>query len=166
MVCRFTEIVNIYVWQVSRSGLTRAAMAGEYNGEVLLFDITTHMAGEDPANYTTSDELEAFINSISYENYEPQAMFEYVPGTYVHKAPEDAEGQDSVEREHTITLNADHTGTLSFQDDVDILWSSTKLTSADGSSEFEYTIEGDALMLNMDGEWITFQKTESENAAQ
>ena len=161
MVCRFTEIVNIYVWQVPRSGLTRAAMAGEYNGEVLLFDITTHMAGEDPANYTTSDELEAFINSISYENYEPQAMFEYV-----HKAPEDAEGQDAVEREHTITLNADHTGTLSFQDDVDILWSSTKLTSADGSSEFEYTIEGDALMLNMDGEWITFQKTESENAAQ
>ena len=41
---------------------------------------------------------------------------------------------------------------------MDILWGSIELMAADGSFTYEYTIEGDSLMVNYDGQWLEFAK--------
>ena len=60
--------------------------------------------------------------------------------------------------EGTVVLNEDHTGVLKFQDDLDVIWQSTKMIVTSGDYEYEYTIEGDNLMLDYDGTWLTFIK--------
>ena len=77
-------------------------------------------------------------------------MYDYVPGTYAAENTDGAIGE--------IVLNEDHTGVMKMQDDVDILWGSNELMAADGSFSYEYTIEGDSLMVNYDGQWLTFNK--------
>ena len=131
------------------SGLAQTAIAGEYNGGTLLLENMTHLSGDDETDMAISDAMASVIDSITYKDFKPQTMYDYVPGTYVAVNDEDG---------GKIILNEDHTGVLSFQDDIDILWGSYELIAADGSFRYEYTIEGDSLMLNYDGMWLDFQK--------
>ncbi len=131
------------------SAPARTAIAGEYNGGVILIQNVMFYTGDEAADMTAQGALETIVDSITYEDFQPQTMYEYIPGTY--SAEQD--GADN-----SITLNEDHTGVLSFQDDADIIWSSNELMAADGSFTYEYTIEGDNLMVNYDGEWMTFTK--------
>lgn len=135
------------------SGLMQSAIAGEYNGGVLLYEITAHLSGDDAIDIPATDELSELLNSVKYENFEPQTMYDYIPGKYVQ------EGGD-----YSVTLNEDHTGVISLDKDIDVLWGSIELTAADGSGAREYTIEGDSLMLNNDGEWLTFIKEGAESS--
>ncbi len=127
----------------------RTAIAGEYNGGVLLLENTISLSGNEENDTAMSDALANIVDSITYENFEDQVMYEYVPGTYTAE-------QDGAS--YSITLNADHTGVIDFQDSVDIFWGSIELTAADNSFNYEYTIEGDSLMVNYDGNWLTFSK--------
>ncbi|SFG55913.1 hypothetical protein [Oribacterium sp. WCC10] len=137
------------------SGLNETVIAGEYNGGVLLFDITTHVEkGEDTS---VSDYISDIINSISYDDFKPQTMYEYVPGKYTMTYEDELDG-NKVSCEYSVTLNEDHTGILSIQDDIEVLWGSSEFIPTSGGDKIEYTIEGDNLMLNQDGEWITFTK--------
>ncbi len=131
------------------SGLSETVIAGEYNGGALLFDIVSHKGEDDEQNMMVSDELAGIIDSIVYDSFGEQSMYDYIPGTY-ERTEEEAV--------HSVILNGDHTGKLSFQDDIDILWGAYELIAADGSFHYEYTIEGTTLMLNYDGEWLEFEK--------
>ena len=141
------------------SGLSRTAIAGEYNGGTLLFDITAHVGGEDEErSIAVSDAIAELINSITYvDGFEPQEMYAYYPGVYTRIEEDELDGQ-KLTAEYSVTLNEDHTGTISIQDDVDVLWGSTELIRQDGSDRYEYDIEGNFLYLNEDGNWIEFVK--------
>ena len=132
------------------SAPARTAIAGEYNGGVLLLQYTAWLTGDNATDMKASGAMETIVDSLTYEDFQPQTMYDYVPGTYTAENTDDAIGE--------ITLNADHTGVMKMQDDVDILWGSIELMAADGSFTYEYTIEGDSLMVNYDGQWLTFNK--------
>lgn len=132
------------------SAPARTAIAGEYNGGVLLLQYSAWQTGDEEADTMASDAMATIVDSLTYEDFQPQTMYDYVPGTYAAENADDAIGE--------IVLNEDHTGVLKMQDDVDILWGSTELMATDGSFNYEYTIEGDSLMINYDGQWMTFNK--------
>ena len=146
-------------WRIYEDNdISRTAIAGEYNGGVLIMYSTMRLA--DGAGTTISDALAEIADSITYKSFEPQTMYSYVPGKYVMAYDEEIEDQ-VIHAEDVIILNEDHTGTLSFQDDVDIMWGSYELMCLwPNTGSYEYTIEGDSLMLNQDGMWLTFEKQE------
>ena len=131
------------------SSPSRTAIAGEYNGGVLLIQYAAWQTGDEEADMKASGAMETIVDSLTYKDFQPQTMYDYVPGTY------SAEQDGAI---NSITLNEDHTGVLSMQDDIDILWSSIELVAEDGSFRYEYTIEGDSLLVNYDGQWMTFNK--------
>ncbi len=133
------------------SGFSETLIGGEYNEGVLLFDIVSHNGNDEEQNITVSDHLAAVIDSIRYENFGPQTMYEYYPGTY-SRTDEDTGAV------YSVILNEDHTGRLAFQDNVDIIWGSYQITTTDGDNVYEYTIEGDNLMLDQDGLWLTYAR--------
>lgn len=136
------------------SGMTRTAIAGEYNGGVLLFDFLTHMGSDEGMNAAMNDTLAEVMNSITYEEFAPQQMYGYVPGTY--------RTADGAEEESSLTLNADHTGMLVTKDgDADILWGSIELIAADGSFRYEYDVEGENLYIRIGSDWIELQKDDA-----
>ena len=149
-------------WRILRtgeegSGLTRAAIAAEYNGGVLMYDITAHISGDDAIDMRVSDTLSEMINSVTFKNFGPQTMYDYVPGVYTYI---DERGEDETPVVRFLTLNGDHTGTLSLEEDIPVLWGSTELIAQDGSSRLEYTVEGENLYLDRDGEWTEYTKQE------
>ena len=138
----------------SKDDTGRTAIAGEYNDGVLLLEITSKLSGDEGKDMKMSDFLAETLDSVTYRDFWPQTMYEYVPGTY------SAEIDGFVS---TVTLFPDHTGHLRFQDDVDIIWTSTQFLSAEDGTEFyEYTVEGDSLLVSFDGEWVSFEKEKSE----
>ena len=144
-------------WGFWRTYQGNCLIAGEYNGGVILFEVNTHEGDSDEKAMTISDLLSEIIGSIKYDNFEAQTLFDYVPGTYTSAGTEEIGGENTA-YEHTITLNDDHTGKMVIQDEVNIIWSSNELISEDGSSAYEYTIEGNELLVNFDDEWVTFTK--------
>ena len=131
------------------SGPARTAIAAEYNGGTLLIQYAAYITGDDEADMAAGGAMETIVDSLAYEDFQPQTMFEYVPGTYT------AEQDGAV---YTVTLKEDHTGVLSFQDDVNITWSSIELTADDGSFTYQYTVEGDNIYIEYDGDWMEFAR--------
>lgn len=143
----------------SGSGLGVDYTAIEHNGGTLLISILHHKDTDDERNMDTSDAIEGLVNSIELVNHKHQQEMAYKVGTYVNEYQEEIEGEN-IKVTDTITLNEDHTGVMSFQDDIDIIWSSTELIERDGDNRYEYTVEGDTLLVNMfEGEdWVQFQR--------
>ena len=130
------------------SGLNQTAIAGEYNDGVLMFEITSHVSGDDGMDMAVSDTLSELINSITYNDFQSQTMYSYYPGTYRADVG-------------TLTLNADHTGTLNLTADTNIIWGSNYIQTTDGSARYDFTIEGDMLYLDYEGHFIEFAKSGS-----
>ena len=137
------------------SGLSENVFAGEYNGGVLMFDFTTHKAEDDSIDIPVSDALSAVIDSIKYEDFAPQTMYEDYPGVYKMEETEEIEGEEMT-YEYSITLNEDHSGVISIQDDINMMWGSNLLIGADFS--YDYSVDGDKLTVDMDGNQLTFTK--------
>ena len=137
------------------SGLSENVFAGEYNGGVLMFDFTTHKAEDDSIDIPVSDALSAVIDSIKYEDFGPQTMYENYPGVYKMEETEEIEGEEMT-YEYSITLNEDHSGVISIQDDINMMWGSNLLIGADFS--YDYSVDGDKLTVDMDGNQLTFTK--------
>ena len=135
------------------SGLSENVFAGEYNGGVLMFDFTTHKAEDDSIDIPVSDALSAVIDSIKYEDFAPQTMYEDYPGVYKMEETEEIEGEEMT-YEYSITLNEDHSGVISMQDDINMMWGSNLLIGADFS--YDYSVDGDKLTVDMDGNQLTF----------
>lgn len=119
--------------------------AFEYNGGVMLIEEILHISDDEEIDNTMFDALESIPASMQFKDFKPQSEYSYVPGTYK------GEGEEG-----TVVLNDDHTGVLKFQDDIDVIWESTKLVVTSGDYEYEYTIEGDNLLVNYDDTWLTF----------
>ncbi len=137
------------------SGLSENVFAGEYNGGVLMFDFTTHKAEDDSIDIPVSDALSAVIDSIKYEDFAPQTMYEDYPGVYKMEETEEIEGEEMT-YEYSITLNEDHSGVISMQDDINMMWGSNLLIGADFS--YDYSVDGDKLTVDMDGNQLTFTR--------
>ena len=136
-------------WRTFTDGdAVKCAIAGEYNGGVLLFEIASVLTGDEAADMAVSDTLAEIIDSVTYFDFGEQTMYAYIPGTYT------AAGEDGAE--YKVVLNADHTGTISFQDSVDILWGSIELFAPGASCA--YTVEGDNLYVELDGVWTEFAR--------
>ena len=129
------------------SGLNERAFAGEYNGGTLLFEYITHTGSDEEVNKPSQDALQALTDSITYEDFEDQEMFKDYPGVYVREFSEEIEGQEHT-FEESVTLNKDHSGEISIQDDLYVMWGKDKLIMADGS--YDYSLDGDTLTLTMD----------------
>ena len=127
------------------SGLSENVFAGEYNGGVLMFDF----------DIPVSDALSAVIDSIKYEDFAPQTMYENYPGVYKMEETEEIEGEEMT-YEYSITLNEDHSGVISIQDDINMMWGSNLLIGADFS--YDYSVDGDKLTVDMDGNQLTFTR--------
>lgn len=137
-------------WRVmnpQEDGLSRTAVAGEFNGGVLLLENVIRITGDDEKDYRVSGALEMVVDSLRYDRFDAQTMYDYIPGVYA------AEQDGAV---YSVELNEDHTGVLHFQDDVSFVWGSVQLTGED--FVYEYTIEGDVLMINYDGVWMQFDR--------
>ena len=134
----------------------------EHNGGTLLIAITVK-EGDEAAMMPVSDAIEGVVDSLVFTAHDPQQQFAYVPGTYQRTYTEEMEGQDMTITD-TIVLNEDHTGTLDFQDTIPITWSSIYLIDNNNSQQYEYTIEGDNLLVDQfnDGNWYTYERVAPE----
>ena len=147
------------------TGASKTAIAGEYNGGVLSFEVDFKPGSDEGMDMAVSDCLAGLIDSVTYEDFTQQTMYSYVPGTYVRDETDEIEGE-TVSYQYHVTLNEDHTGVISMQDDIDVLWGDHTLIRAEDPKEsWEYDIEGENLMLKLDDEWFTFVK-ESEESLQ
>ncbi len=147
----------LYPEEKDGSGLYRSAIAGEYNGGALVFEFVNHLSGDDETDMAVTAAFETVMDSVRYENFAPQTEFSYVPGTYVLSGEEEIEGK-AAETVYSVTLNEDHTGRLSLQDDADVLWSSNQLQPVGGGEPLQYDVEGDNLYLELGENWLAFQR--------
>ena len=132
----------------------RTAIAGEYNGGVLIFEFTSFRTGDDGIDMAQSDVLAEIVDSVAYEKFEAQSLYEGIAGEYY--AEEDEETGETC----TLSLKEDHTGVLHLQNDSRILWGSIRLTAANPADpSYEYTREGDTMLIKLDQEnWVPFRK--------
>jgi len=137
----------------------RTLTAIEHNGGSLLVDIVYAHEENDDLNMDKSDQISGTIDTLELVNHKPQEELAYRVGTYERKYKEEIEGEEQTVTD-TITLNEDHTGVMSFQDDINIIWTSTEIITESGDQRYEFTVEGDNLMINMNPgeEWLTFER--------
>lgn len=79
-----------------------------------------------------------------------------IAGTYTYSYTEEIEG-NVIEVEDSVVLNDNNTCEVSFQDTIPGVWSDGVIT-LDSGEEYEFTVDGDVLNLNMNGEIVSFTK--------
>lgn len=135
------------------SRLGQTAIAGEFNGGVLLFTVTSHMSGDEENDMAVSDAISGVIDSITYpDGFKDQTMYDYFPGTY-----NAAKGNKAYK---SVVLKKDHTGVVTDAKGkkTNVLWGSIELIDTDSTKSYEYTIEGDDLMMKVGNDWFEFSK--------
>ena len=127
--------------------------AAEYGDGVILVSFIEGMTDENILEGFMDDALWHITDTLTFYNYPPQQEFASVPGVYRRAEPDpDAVGE--------ILLKKDHTGKLTFQDSVPVIWGSEQLILKNDDSTYAYRMEGDSLFLDQDGTWIEYKKTD------
>ena len=126
----------------------------EYKGGVILTTIHSCSEADVTLEYFASDTLHDMVNSMTFEDSEPQTLFSYYPGTY-RKVDETADAPG------TIVLYEDHSGTMETDEEIPVLWTSTELMVKNEETSWEYTIEGNYLYLRVDDDMVEYEKDES-----
>ncbi len=139
------------------SGYKESYLLTEYNKGTLKMQFIEHKSGDEETDIAVSDAFAQIVDSLEFENFGPQTMYKDIPGTYVTEFSDEIEGEE-IKAEYTLTLKDDHRGTLSLQDDIEILWDDCAVKAADGSFRYFYTLKGDMLTLDYDGQEVVFQK--------
>ena len=135
----------------------QSCIAAEHNGGVILVEFLQHMEKEDGANTQISDALSELFNSFEFTNHAPQEMYSYVPGTY--KIDEAGKPADMTDVPETVTMKEDHTTVFSSAPEMQLHWGSIEITEEKYQGKtWEYTVEGDTLMLNIGDNWISYNK--------
>lgn len=131
------------------NGEERAYTAVEHNDGTLL--IVRKCKPMDTA--ALQDQVDEGILQIrehfAWTDHQPQQEFSYAVGTYVCEYTEELEGSEQKFTD-TIVLNADHSGTLSFQDEAGIYWTSYEIVD-DAGNRVEFAVEGDFLYYDVTG---------------
>lgn len=142
----------------AETGMSRQLSGTEHNGGTLLVDIQFYRSDSDEETEIIGDQIAGLLDTLQFTSHEPQQELAHNIGTYERKYKEELEGKEQ-EFTDTVTLNADHTGTISFQDDIKILWGSFQLVEYESGNKYEYKVEGDTLYLNTEGdEWLEFTR--------
>lgn len=81
-----------------------------------------------------------------------------ISGTYIHTFEEEYEGEIVVLSE-SVVLNEDMSCNVTIQDTISGTYDANTISLDDGS-EYSYTINGDELVLDMDGVKVTFIRSE------
>ena len=140
----------------------RKLTAVEHNEGVLLFDRPDH-SGEDSGE-GVGNAFEDIINTFKFTNHDPQEEYDYVPGRYLlndRKLQKAASNYPAF-----VRLNEDHSGMFGGSNERDIVWYSRKgvivEAGPDGAS-YNYRIEDDVLYIQMDDEWVEYDKEERDD---
>jgi hypothetical protein len=95
------------------------------------------METESTLEMLGSDTMLDMVNSMTFEDTEPQTMFSYYPGIY-QKADETKEAPAS------ITLYDDHSGVMKEEEgqeeEIPLLWTSNELMVRNEGTSWEFTI--------------------------
>jgi len=137
--------------------VTEVFQSAEYNDGVLITKLKQGVTDENILEGFMGDALWDLVETLSAYQYEPQKQFANVPGTYTRESG----SEDAVD---TIILRPDHLGSITFQDRIPVYWGSTALTEKNAERSYEYTLDGDTLVLHYDGEDLTFKKSEDQTA--
>ena len=136
-------------------------IAVEHNGGTLLIQIDSAKEADDANGMKISDTLSAILDSFTFTDHEEQTYSAYVPGKYVMTKTDEI-GGENVSAEYYVELNKDHTGVISMQDSIPVIWYSREgiiLNADTGEQIYEYDVEGDFLYLidsSDEGEDVTF----------
>ena len=137
-------------------------IAVEHNGGTLLIQIDSSKEADEANGIRISDTLSAILDSFTFTDHEEQTYSAYVPGKYVAEVSDEVDGQN-VSAEYSVELRKDHTGVVSMQDEIPVIWYSREgiLLNAETLEQiYEYVVEGDTLILidnTADGEAVTFE---------
>ena len=128
----------------------------EHNGGTVLIDSIEHEETNDKQYSDIENAMSELINSFELIDHKPQTEYAYIPGHYMRSYVEEFEGEN-VEITESVDLKDDHTCEVTFQDTILGEWTGTKLILSN-YEELEFSVEGDSLFLNMNGEWVEFNK--------
>ena len=137
-------------------------IAVEHNGGTLLIQIDSAKEADEANGIKISDTLAAVLDSFTFTDHEEQSYSAYVPGKYVMTQTDEI-GGENVSAEYYVELRKDHTGVVSMQDEIPVIWYSREgilLNAETGEQIYEYVVEGDMLILidtAADGEAVTFE---------
>lgn len=135
-------------------------IVGEYKGGTLVFYFVMHKTGKDDVDVPISDALAAVADSIEYDEFPPQTMYDGIPGVYTRTDTDEIEGKE-VTAEYAVELNDDHTGTLKLQDDISVTWDDRKIFQDDDwEHPYSYQLKDDKLILDLDGQKLEFTRFE------
>ena len=133
--------------------------AVEYNGGVLFIERDRYTENDEDAEKQIADTMANTMGSFEFKDFEPQEEYDYIPGKYVLN--EESLQGDPENYATYVFLGADHTGKISIQDTVPIIWFARDgLIKEDyvGGESYYYSIEGEYLYLQQSGEWIEYHK--------
>lgn len=128
----------------------------EHNGGTVLIDSIEHEETNDKQYSEIENSMSELINTFELIDHKPQMEYAYMPGYYTRSYVEEFEGKN-VEITESVVLNDDHTCEVNLQDTILGEWTGTKLI-LNNYEEIEFSVEGDSLYLNMNREWIEFNK--------
>ena len=148
--------------ETEEDNLQTEYIVGEYKGGTLMFCFVTHNTGDDEKEIPVSDALAAVIDSIEYDEFPPQTMYDGIPGIYTRMDTDEIEGEE-VTAEYAVELNDNHTGMLKLQDDVSITWDDKKIYQDDDwEHPYSYKLKDNKLILDLDGQKLEFTRSEGE----
>ena len=131
------------------SGIDIKYTSIEHNEGAIVFQTVV----DEKADVIVKETFEEIMQSLEYTGKHEQKEFDYVIGKY--KADDKKASGPEI-----IVLDRDHTGNIDFPDTgMEIEWSSTNITNKENNIDYEYTIEGDALYIKLDGKWLSYTKT-------
>lgn len=129
----------------------------EHNGGTVLIDSIEHMETNDKQYSEIENSMSELINTFEFIDHKPQIEYAYIPGTYIREYTDEIDG-DEVNIKESIILKEDHSCEMTLQDTVYGDWTGTKI-EINWGDEYEYSVEGDSLYLNMNGNWVEFKKS-------
>ena len=134
--------------------------AMEHNGGTVLLDFIGHLETNDEWYSNEINDESELINTFELLNHQPQTEYAHIPGTYIREYTDEI-GGDEVSIKESIVLREDHSCEMTFQDTVCGEWTGTEILINWGD-DYEYSVEGDSLYLNMNGNWVEFKKIQNK----
>ena len=146
--------------------VTTSLQSAEYNGGVLLTKLVMGVTDENILEGYMGDILWQILDTLAFNQPEPQTEFANVPGTYTRvdaaagsDTPKDAKekaAEGSIV--DTIILYDEHSGTFGPADGVPLVWGSKYLVEKNGAYYYEYALDGDKLTVKIDDQNIEYQR--------